>query len=171
MRTKMLLSILVTSLTMSACSKERPAQTIPPPPPPQFEAATTEPEPTATPASEERRTSIAPDDQVLFAFDSAELEPAAMKVLDDVAVWVKADPARAVVLKGHADATGPISHNFALSSSRAETVAGYLTFRGVPREQIAVIAVGEADAVIEPADANRRVIIYGMAPAEPTASR
>ena len=168
---KTFMSLLLAALALPACAKDRQGAPTTPPPPPQFEAANEAPEPSATPASDERQAPIAPDDQVLFALVSAELEPAAMKVLDDVAAWVKADPGRSLVLKGHADPSGDASHNFLLSSRRADTVASYLQFRGVPREQLAILAVGEADAVVEPADANRRVLIYGMAAGEPTASR
>jgi OOP family OmpA-OmpF porin len=172
MRTKTFISLLVTSLAMSAaCAKDSARTTTPPPPPPEFEATADAPAPAPTPASEERQDPIMPEDQVLFAFDSAELEPSTLKVLDDVAVWVKADPARAIVVKGHADSSGTVAHNFQLSGRRAETVASYLAFRGVPREQVVIVAVGEAGAVLEPADSNRRVVLYGLESVPPTASR
>mgnify|MGYP003372886032 CR=1 FL=1 len=129
------------------------------------------PEAAATPASEGRTEMIAPEDQVQFANDSTVLEPSAIAILDDVAAWVKADRSRTILVKGHADATGTVAYNLDLSSRRAETVASYLYGRGVAREQVAIVAVGEDAAVLAPATSNRRVVIYALSTGAATAAR
>lgn len=156
-----------------ACADTRPAPMQPEPqPPPEFESAAA-PEPTETPASTERQEPIAPEDQVLFAFDSAELAPGATSVLDDAVAWVQGDPTRTILIRGHADPIGAAEYNLDLSARRAETVAAYLEMKGVSRRQISITAVGEQAAVVEPAGGNRRVIIFGMTadPANAAASR
>jgi OOP family OmpA-OmpF porin len=167
MRKSSLLVSLLASLGLAGCADQKPFETIPTPPP-EFEA-TAAPEPTEQPASSERQEPIDPEDQVLFGFDSAELAPQSRPVLDDVASWLRADPSRQLLIRGHADPAGPDAYNLDLSARRAETVAAYLEQRGVSRDQVAITAVGELDAQIEPAAGNRRVLLFAMSDA--TASR
>jgi peptidoglycan-associated lipoprotein len=65
---------------------------------------------------------IAPEDQVFFAFDSVTLDRSMQSILDDVAVWVRADPARTLLVQGHADRAGAASYNLDLSTRRAQAV-------------------------------------------------
>ncbi|HVV88217.1 MAG TPA: OmpA family protein [Kofleriaceae bacterium] len=166
-----MITVLV-SLGLAGCASHRQARTLPPPPDFEATARTTVPAAVGdTAASTGRTQPIAPQDQVLFALDSSQLAPTAAPVLDDVVAWVKANPHRSIVIKGQADPSGSTDHNFELSSRRAAAVADFLYTRGVPREQVAIIAVGESDAVLQPPDANRRVVIYGVTPGPATASR
>ncbi len=169
MRTSSLASLFAATLGLAACSRGGSSDTLPTPP--EFEAAAASPEAAATPASEGRTEMIAPEDQVQFANDSTVLEPSAIAILDDVAAWVKADRSRTILVKGHADATGTVAYNLDLSSRRAETVASYLYGRGVAREQVAIVAVGEDAAVLAPATSNRRVVIYALSTGAATAAR
>ncbi|MGZ3407282.1 MAG: OmpA family protein, partial [Polyangia bacterium] len=57
-----------------------------------------------------------------FAFDSTALVPDAQKWVDHDAACLKARGAKAVVLKGYADARGEEGYNEALSRRRAEAV-------------------------------------------------
>lgn len=152
MRNPLLVSFLA-AVGLAACADQKPFETIPPPPP-EFEAASS-PEPTETPASTERDRPIDPEDQVLFGLDSAELDPSAHAVLDAAVEWLRADPMRQLLIRGHADPSGPEAYNLDLSARRAEAVAAYLQDQGVSRAQIAVTAKGEVDAMVEPADGNR----------------
>ena len=167
MRKTSLVSLLA-ALGLAACADQKSFETIPPPPP-EFEE-TASPEPAGTPASTGRQEPIDPQDQILFGLDSAEIPPSAHDVLDTVVEWLRADPMRQLILRGHADPSGPEAYNLDLSARRAEAVASYLLERGVARGQIAVTAKGEVNAMVEPAGGNRRVLMFGMT-RESTASR
>ena len=65
---------------------------------------------------------------------------------------------------GHTDSTGSDAHNMALSQRRAESVAAYLSGRGVARARMATQGYGETQPVASNADEagrsqNRRVEI------------
>jgi outer membrane protein OmpA-like peptidoglycan-associated protein len=82
---------------------------------------------------------------LLFAFDSAELNPKARREIERMA-FVLNHPqavARKVVLEGHADAIGTDAYNLDLSRRRAESVAQELVARGVRRDRLAVEGFGE----------------------------
>lgn len=101
---------------------------------------------------------------VFFAFDSAELTPAARQVLAEVAEKVKAGEAVRLELAGHADRAGPARYNERLSQRRAEAVAKALGELGVPREAMTVRWYGETRPRVEtpddvPEPQNRRVEI------------
>jgi outer membrane protein OmpA-like peptidoglycan-associated protein len=81
-------------------------------------------------------------------------------VLAQVAAWMKADRGREVVVQGHADAAGDSTYNMDLSSRRARSVAEFLRSMGVARDRIIVVAEGERAALIQPAEGNRRVVIF-----------
>lgn len=152
--------VLLSSLSLAiGCSHDKPSKTVPPAP--AFEA-------TAEPARPDEAASdgvnaIAPEDQVFFAFDSVVLDQAMRSILDDVAVWVRADPERTLLVQGHTDRSGDATYNLDLSSRRAHAVSDYLRQQGVPAAQLVVAAVGEAGAVLEPGRANRRVVIFATA--------
>jgi outer membrane protein OmpA-like peptidoglycan-associated protein len=123
-------------------------------------SATVKPQPLA--ASDGDRP-IAPDDQVLFDFDSDRVNRDGQIVLADVAAWVKAHPARQVVVEGHTDRAGGGAYNYDLSSRRAQAAADELGRLGVPRDRIVVLAEGEDNANLGPEALNRRVVIFANA--------
>ncbi|GBD41257.1 Outer membrane protein [bacterium HR39] len=101
---------------------------------------------------------------VFFAFDSAELTPAARQILAEVAEKMKAGEAVRLELAGHADRAGPARYNERLSQRRAEAVAKALGELGVPREAMTVRWYGETRPRVEtpddvPEPQNRRVEI------------
>ena len=64
---------------------------------------------------------------VQFAFDSADILPAARKQLDALAEGIRLLPdAKAVVIEGHTDAVGSPQYNEQLSVRRANAVKRYL---------------------------------------------
>lgn len=101
-----------------------------------------------------------------FAFDSAELKPAMMGVLDDVAAKVKASPGdETLSVVGHTDSTGPDAYNQGLSERRADAAARYLIDRGVASDRIVTKGMGERQPVADNGSregraANRRVEIH-----------
>lgn len=164
MRTSHLASILLATLTLvgAGCSRNNNPSTSVPVEAPDFAEAEQAQVEAPTPASDGVKP-IGPEDQVFFANDSDDLQPMGRQVLDDVAAWVKSNPERQVVVQGHADKTGTASHNLDLSARRAQAVGSYLKDLGVPSNQVVIAAAGEEQAGLDPAPANRRVLIFASA--------
>ncbi len=80
---------------------------------------------------------------ILFAFDSAELQPAVVPDLRAVAANLNQFPDGTVDVIGHTDNTGAASYNQRLSERRAQSVANVLTGAGVPGSRLRVIGVGD----------------------------
>jgi outer membrane protein OmpA-like peptidoglycan-associated protein len=103
---------------------------------------------------------------VQFAFDSAEILPAARAQLDAVAAGIKLlPPTRTVVIEGHTDAIGPEDYNLNLSQRRAAAVRMYLVrVHGIDARRLKHIGFGEYKPIegLDPAAAeNRRVQFRG----------
>ena len=81
---------------------------------------------------------------ISFDFDSAELEPAALMMLNLVAEGIKLNNgAFKVVIEGHTDAHGRLSYNERLSLRRAESVRRYLIEqRGLSADLLLVQGLG-----------------------------
>lgn len=96
-------------------------------------------------------------------FDSAELKPAMMSVLDDVAAELNASSGNEQVLViGHTDSTGPEGYNQRLSERRAQVAADYLAGKGITN--LSIKGMGESQPLAdngtrEGRSANRRVEI------------
>jgi len=102
--------------------------------------------------------------EVTFAVDSTTISPSFRAALDEVAASLQKYPNSLVDVMGHTDSTGSDAYNLDLSRRRAESVAGYLTMRGVSRARIATIGYGEQYPVADNTTAegqarNRRVEI------------
>src|SRR6185295_5539536 len=106
----------------------------PPPPPPP------EPTPAAIPPVTKQRIVLR---GVNFAFNSAEIEPAARPVLDQAAELLKENPGVDVRVEGHTDAIGSDEYNRELSVRRAEAVYRYLVNRGIDPERFTVEGFGK----------------------------
>ena len=103
---------------------------------------------------------------VRFAFDSADILPAARTQLDALADGIKLlEPTRVVTVEGHTDAAGSDAYNLALSRSRARAVRDYLVQRhGIDGARLKTVGFGEG-RLVEDADphaaVNRRVQFRG----------
>lgn len=103
---------------------------------------------------------------VPFAFDSAEILPAAKTQLDAVAAGIRLLPAtQKVVIEGHTDAIGSEPYNESLSARRAQAVRRYLvSVHGLDAGRLEAVGKGEADPLPgrDPqAGENRRVQFRG----------
>ena len=109
---------------------------------------------------------------VLFAFDKADLRPAARKVLREVADSIRQRyPDGPIQVDGHTDAKGSDSYNEGLSERRANAVAQWLSENGdIERSRMTVRGYGETQPVAantksdgsdNPAgrEKNRRVVV------------
>ena len=101
---------------------------------------------------------------VLFAFDSANLDGAGNRVIDDAVATAERLGITDFSVTGHTDRAGAEEYNLALSLQRADAVRDALVARGVKATGISVGGRGEAEAAVPTADgvrerANRRVEI------------
>ncbi|MDX1698155.1 MAG: OmpA family protein, partial [Thiohalobacterales bacterium] len=80
---------------------------------------------------------------VNFKYDSAELTPPSMAVLDSVAAVLRERPVQPLEVGGHASAEGDAPYNMELSKKRAQTVRAYLVKRGVKPELLTYRGYGE----------------------------
>lgn len=89
-------------------------------------------------------TLLAPGEQVLFDFDSAELHSAGRQLLNEAeAIW-ETCPDISLIVAGHTDSEGDAEYNRALSERRANVVVDYLVERGLERNKLTLIGYGEA---------------------------
>lgn len=106
---------------------------------------------------------------VRFDFDSSEMRPDSTAMLDSVGEMLSLQRvgSRAVVIEGHADATGAARYNQSLSVRRAEAVRRYLVGRfGIDPDRLVAVGKGEnlPYAGAAPADPrNRRVVFRPLA--------
>jgi outer membrane protein OmpA-like peptidoglycan-associated protein len=99
---------------------------------------------------------------ITFRTDSADLNSQFYKVLDGVAQVAKKYDKTIIEVAGHTDSTGTAEYNRGLSQRRANSVAGYLTSRGVAQARLMTAAGGEdhpiaSNATDQGRAANRRV--------------
>lgn len=82
---------------------------------------------------------------VQFAFDSAQILPAARSQLDALAEGIRMLPSvQQVLIEGHTDATGAERYNEQLSQRRAQSVKRYLVARhGIDAARLRAIGLGE----------------------------
>lgn len=84
---------------------------------------------------------------VLFAFNKADLKPAAKDVLDGIYAEVSPLKSLAVAVAGYTDYLGSDAYNLKLSQHRADSVAAYLATKGIAPEAIKATGYGEANPV------------------------
>lgn len=81
---------------------------------------------------------------VTFASNSADLNAQFFQTLDSVAIVLKEYNKTVIEVAGHTDSTGSDDYNRQLSQRRAQTVAGYLSTRGVKQERLMTVGAGES---------------------------
>ncbi|MCG8643466.1 MAG: OmpA family protein [Desulfobacterales bacterium] len=86
------------------------------------------------------------DKDILFAFDSSELDASAIVTLREKAAWLRANPSAVVTIEGHCDERGTTEYNLALGERRATTVKAYLVNLGIDASQLKTISYGEEQA-------------------------
>jgi outer membrane protein OmpA-like peptidoglycan-associated protein len=101
---------------------------------------------------------------VFFDWNRADLTDRARQIIADAAQNARSQRTTRIEVAGHADRSGTVQYNQALSRRRAETVAAELVRLGIAREEIVVTALGETQPLVPTADdvrepQNRRVEI------------
>lgn len=82
-------------------------------------------------------------DELLFAFNSAELKPGNERTLDRLAQYLRNNPGYQILVEGHTDAVGAEGYNQRLSEQRAEAVRNALARRGIGRDRVQSAGLGE----------------------------
>lgn len=101
---------------------------------------------------------------IFFMYDSAEVMPEYISVINAHASFIASNPGRAVVLEGHADERGSPEYNIALGEQRAKSVAKLMKLEGVSDGQLQLVSFGEEKPAVSGHDEsawqqNRRVEI------------
>jgi hypothetical protein len=104
-------------------------------------------------------------ESIYFATASAELDPAAIATLEEVAERALAYPDYRLQLTAHTDSRGRVNYNQELAEERAAAVSRWLHERGLDTDQLKVRALGETEAGSDRGSAarlqqNRRVDLY-----------
>lgn len=85
-----------------------------------------------------------------FAFDSAELTPMSRTLLKEKALWLGQNPGVQVVVEGHCDDRGTMEYNLALGDRRAFSAKKFLVDLGIAESRLSTISYGE-ERPIDPA--------------------
>jgi OmpA-OmpF porin, OOP family len=93
---------------------------------------------------------------VLFDTNQSTLKASAHGTLDRLAMALRENSGRKVLIEGHTDNVGSDETNQRLSERRAQSVQSALTDRGVAREQIAAVGKGESSPVASNDNADGR---------------
>jgi peptidoglycan-associated lipoprotein len=157
--------LLTAAVAMTACKKQAAEEPI-------SEAPTTKDEPPPL-AAEAEKSAVHVDEAIMelcdmpapnFRFNSAKLgkqAEGALQILADCFISGKGKDKR-MALIGHTDPRGEDDYNLTLGQRRADSVAKYLTKKGLGSDRIDVSSRGEMDATgADEAgwDADRRVDI------------
>lgn len=99
---------------------------------------------------------------IYFAWDSARMDAAGMRVVDEAAAEAKTTGTSRLTIVGHADRSGTPEYNTRLSLRRADAVRSALAAKGIASERLSVTALGETEPAVPTADGvrearNRRV--------------
>jgi outer membrane protein OmpA-like peptidoglycan-associated protein len=84
---------------------------------------------------------------ITFAFDSSNLQPQFYPVLDNVASTLNEYNQTVIEVAGHTDSVGSDSYNQQLSVQRANSVAAYLSSKGIMQQRKITVGAGESRPV------------------------
>jgi outer membrane protein OmpA-like peptidoglycan-associated protein len=93
---------------------------------------------------------------ITFAFDSAEIRPESLPVLQRLHEGLRADRRASIVIEGHTSSEGDEAYNLRLSERRAQSVVAELVRRGLDKTRIAGLGVGESRPISSNADESGR---------------
>jgi outer membrane protein OmpA-like peptidoglycan-associated protein len=113
---------------------------------------------------------VSTENAVLFAFNSAKLQPEFHTILDGVAEKLKADPNAVIVLEGRTDSSGDADYNIKLGQQRLDAVLRYLVIQSdVPIQRIYQLSLGKDKPVAdnktkEGREQNRATVVKVLSP-------
>lgn len=103
---------------------------------------------------------------VYFDYDSSEVLPEYVPIVNAHAGYLASHPNVVVTLEGHCDERGSPEYNIALGEQRAKSVANMMRYQGVTDGQLQLVSFGEEKPAVPGSDEsawaqNRRVeIVY-----------
>jgi peptidoglycan-associated lipoprotein len=146
MRARHVLFAAFAALLVTACAgsgkRVKPTTEIIDAPAAKAEEPAPAPAPAAEPEPEGPALAACSLLRVSFAFDSAQLDPAATEALRESARCLVDRKATRLLVEGHADERGTAAYNVALGARRAEAVKRYLADLGVTA-RIETVSFGE----------------------------
>ena len=120
--------------------------------------------PLPTPVKTEEGIKITFSSDLLFAFDSADLNEESKKALNELAKMMQKNKKNDIRIDGYTDSTGTVEYNDVLSVKRANSVKDYLASQGVAASRMTVKGYGKSNPIAsnntaEGRHKNRRVDI------------
>lgn len=94
-----------------------------------------------------------------FEVGTSNLGKDAKARLDEIVVWLKANPARKVRLEGHSDDPGTDEYNLAIGEKRANGVLAYMVAGGVEASRLTTVSYGRFRPLSGNGNLNSRVEI------------
>ena len=106
------------------------------------------------------------DSKVLFDFDKADLKPEGKAAIDSQVVGkiAQIQKLEVVLVTGHTDRLGSDGYNQKLSERRADAVRNYLVSKGVPKDKIETIGMGEKQPVVQCDQKSMKALIECLQP-------
>ena len=83
-------------------------------------------------------------ENIYFEYNKADLKPVSFKELDKLAENLKNNISHTILITGHTDSKGNVTHNLELSKKRALAVGDYLNKKGIAKERISTKGVGSS---------------------------
>lgn len=88
-------------------------------------------------------------DDVLFDFDKSTIKPEAAAILDRLVAFMNENKDKRVNLAGHTDSIGTEAYNQKLSERRANSVASYITKKGIDASRVTAQGFGETKPIAD----------------------
>ncbi len=85
---------------------------------------------------------------VYFAHSSNEIPDEALKILNEIAVFMTRSPKTEFFIKGYTDSSGPYSFNINISKFRADTIKSYLVGKGADPSKIKTYGMGPKNPIM-----------------------
>lgn len=95
----------------------------------------------------QRDGSVAISGGILFAFDSAQINPEAETIVAKIAGMMQQHPTLELAVVGYTDNTGDFNYNLNLSKRRAEAIVNQLVKEGVSKDRLAGVGVGPLNPI------------------------
>jgi OmpA-OmpF porin, OOP family len=113
---------------------------------------------TQDPARTPDKTTWFDFDRLLFATDSANLQPQSTEQLNNIAAVLKACPTVHLTIGGYTDNTGDAAHNLKLSQDRADSVVSKLEAMGIAGDRLVAKGYGDEHPVGDNSTAEGRAL-------------
>ncbi len=85
---------------------------------------------------------------IYFAHNSNEVPDEALKILNEIAVFMTRSPKTEIIIEGYTDSTGTYSFNVNISKFRADTIKTYLVGKGADPVRIKTFGMGPKNPVM-----------------------